>query len=178
MRGWADSHLPRRRCERINVHHLEATMTVAVGAPAPDFRLMTDEGEITLAALRGKPIVVYFYPKDDTSGCTREAVGFSCLAEEFAKADTTVIGISPDSVEKHGRFRAKHGLTIALGSDPEHRVAESYGAWGEKSLYGKKYFGIIRSTFLLDRDGTVARVWPKVKVEGHAEEVLAAARAL
>ena len=153
-------------------------MTVTVGSIAPDFALMTDQGEVSLAALSGKPVVVYFYPKDDTSGCTREAIGFSCIAEEFAKAGATVIGISPDSVEKHGKFRAKHSLTIALGSDPEHKVAESYGAWGEKSLYGKKYFGVIRSTFLINRDGSVARVWPKVKVEGHAEEVLAAVKAL
>jgi Peroxiredoxin len=100
-------------------------MTVTVGSIAPDFALMTDQGEVSLAALSGKPVVVYFYPKDDTSGCTREAIGFSCIAEEFAKAGATVIGISPDSVEKHGKFRAKHSLTIALGSDPEHKVAEA-----------------------------------------------------
>lgn len=154
-------------------------MTVlSVGTPAPDFTLPTDMGEVTLSALKGRPVVVYFYPKDDTSGCTREAIGFSCLAEEFEKAGATVIGISPDTVEKHGKFRAKHKLTIALGSDPDHKVSESYGAWGEKSLYGKKYFGIIRSTFLIATDGTVAKTWPKVKVEGHAEEVLAAIKAL
>ncbi len=154
-------------------------MTVlSVGTPAPDFTLPTDMGEVTLSALKGRPVVVYFYPKDDTSGCTREAVGFSCLAEEFEKAGATVIGISPDTVEKHGKFRAKHKLTIGLGSDPDHRVSESYGAWGEKSLYGKKYFGVIRSTFLIASDGKVAKVWPKVKVEGHAEEVLAAIKAL
>ena len=153
-------------------------MTVAVGSPAPEFTLATDQGEISLATLKGRPAVVYFYPKDDTSGCTREAIGFSCLADEFAKAGATVIGISPDTVEKHGKFRAKHKLSVALGSDPEHQVAELYGAWGEKSLYGKKYFGIIRSTFLVDANGTVAKVWPKVKIEGHAEEVLAAVMAL
>ncbi|MCM5556102.1 peroxiredoxin [Pleomorphomonas sp. JP5] len=153
-------------------------MTVAVGSPAPDFTLPTDQGELSLAALKGRPLVVYFYPKDDTSGCTREAIGFSSLAEEFAKAGATVIGISPDTVDKHGKFRVKHKLTVALGSDPDHRVAESYGAWGEKSLYGKKYLGIIRSTFLIGPDGIVARVWPKVKVEGHAEDVLAAVNAL
>lgn len=154
-------------------------MTVlSVGTPAPDFTLPTDMGEVTLSAFKGRPVVVYFYPKDDTSGCTREAIGFSCLTEEFEKAGATVIGISPDTVEKHGKFRAKHKLTIALGSDPDHKVSESYGAWGEKSLYGKKYFGIIRSTFLIATDGTVAKTWPKVKVEGHAEEVLAAIKAL
>ena len=152
--------------------------TVAVGSPAPDFTLPTDQGEVSLAALRGKPVVVYFYPKDNTPGCTKEAIGFSCLADEFGKAGAVVIGISPDSAEKHGKFRAKHQLTVALASDPEHKVAESYGAWGEKSLYGKKYFGIVRSTFLVDANGTVAKVWPKVKVEGHAEEVLAAVKAL
>ncbi len=153
-------------------------MTVAVGSPAPDFTLPTDQGELSLAALKGRPVVVYFYPKDDTSGCTREAIGFSSLAEEFAKTGATVIGVSPDTVDKHGKFRVKHKLTVALGSDPDHKVAESYGAWGEKSLYGKKYLGIIRSTFLIGPDGIVARVWPKVKVEGHAEDVLAAVNAL
>lgn len=152
--------------------------TVAVGSPAPDFTLPTDQGEVSLAALKGKPVVVYFYPKDNTPGCTKEAIGFSCLADEFEKAGATVIGISPDTAEKHGKFRAKHKLTMALASDPEHKVAESYGAWGEKSLYGKKYFGIIRSTFLVAPDGTIARTWPKVSVEGHAEEVLAAVKAL
>lgn len=152
--------------------------SVTIGSPAPDFTLATDEGQVSLAALKGQPVVVYFYPKDDTSGCTKEAIGFSCLADEFGKAGATVIGISPDTVEKHGKFRQKHKLTVALGSDPDHRVAESYGAWGEKSLYGKKYFGIVRSTFLVAPDGTIAKAWPKVKVEGHAEEVLAAVKAL
>lgn len=151
---------------------------VTVGSPAPDFTLATDDGQMSLAALKGRPVVVYFYPKDDTSGCTKEAIGFSCLADEFEKAGATVIGISPDTVEKHGKFRQKHKLTVALGSDPDHQVAESYGAWGEKSLYGKKYFGIVRSTFLVAPDGTIAKAWPKVKVEGHAEEVLAAIKAL
>jgi len=153
-------------------------MATTVGSPAPDFTLPTDQGEFNLAAHKGKPVVVYFYPKDDTSGCTKEAIGFSCLADEFAKVGAVVIGISPDSADKHGKFRAKHALTVALGSDPEHQVAESYGAWGEKSLYGKKYFGIVRSTFLVAPDGTLARAWPKVKVDGHAEEVLAAVKAL
>lgn len=151
---------------------------VTAGSPAPDFTLSTDEGQVSLAELRDRPVVVYFYPKDDTSGCTREAIGFSCLAEEFEKAGAVVIGISPDTIEKHGKFRLKHELTVALASDPDHQVAESYGAWGEKSLYGKKYFGIIRSTFLVAPGGTIAKAWPKVKVEGHAEEVLAAVRAL
>lgn len=153
-------------------------MTATVGSPAPDFTLPTDQGEFSLSAHKGKPVVVYFYPKDDTSGCTKEAIGFSCLADDFAKAGAVVIGISPDSVDKHGKFRSKHALTVALGSDSDSKVAESYGAWGEKSMYGKKYFGIIRSTFLVASDGTLARAWPKVKVEGHAEEVLAAVKAL
>lgn len=153
-------------------------MTATVGSPAPDFTLPTDQGEFSLSAHKGKPVVVYFYPKDDTSGCTKEAIGFSCLADDFAKAGAVVIGISPDSVDKHGKFRSKHALTVTLGSDSDNKVAESYGAWGEKSMYGKTYFGIIRSTFLVASDGTLARAWPKVKVEGHAEEVLAAVKAL
>jgi thioredoxin-dependent peroxiredoxin len=152
--------------------------TLSAGALAPDFTLSTDNGEVSLAALRGRPVVVYFYPKDDTSGCTREAIAFSGLAEEFEKLGATVIGISPDTVAKHGRFRSKHKLTVVLASDPDHAVAERYGAWGEKVLYGVKYLGIVRSTFLVAPDGTLARTWPKVKVEGHAEEVLAAVRAL
>lgn len=148
--------------------------TLAVGMPAPDFTLPTDQGEVTLSALRGKPVVVYFYPKDNTPGCTKEAIGFSCLADEFAKTGAVVIGISPDSTAKHAGFRAKHQLTIALAADEDHKVAEAYGAWGEKTLYGRAFMGIIRSTFLVAADGTIARVWPKVKVEGHAEEVLAA----
>ncbi|SIR00409.1 peroxiredoxin Q/BCP [Rhizobium sp. RU35A] len=149
------------------------------GMPAPDFTLPRDGGgTITLSDLRGKPVVVYFYPKDDTSGCTTEALQFTALSGEFEKAGTTVIGISPDSAAKHDKFIKKHNLTVALAADEEQVAANAYGVWKEKSMYGKKYMGIERSTFLIAADGSIARVWPKVKVEGHAEEVLAAAQAL
>ena len=151
----------------------------ASGMPAPDFTLPRDGGgTITLSDLRGKPVVVYFYPKDDTSGCTTEALQFTALSGEFEKAGTTVIGISPDSAAKHDKFIKKHNLTVALAADEEQVAANAYGVWKEKSMYGKKYMGIERSTFLIAADGSIARVWPKVKVEGHAEEVLAAAQAL
>lgn len=152
---------------------------LASGMPAPDFTLPRDGGgTITLSDLRGKPVVVYFYPKDDTSGCTTEALQFTALSGEFEKAGTTVIGISPDSAAKHDKFIKKHNLTVALAADEEQVAANAYGVWKEKSMYGKKYMGIERSTFLIAADGSIARVWPKVKVEGHAEEVLAAAQAL
>jgi peroxiredoxin Q/BCP len=139
--------------------------------------LAGDAGPIRLADFAGRKLVVYFYPKDDTPGCTTEGKGFSALMAEFEAADTAVVGISRDSVASHAKFRAKHGLTVALGSD-EGAVTEAFGVWVEKSMYGKKYMGIERATFLIGRDGKVARTWPKVKVPGHVEEVLAAARAL
>ena len=149
------------------------------GAQAPDFDLATDEGgNVKLSALKGKPVVVYFYPKDDTSGCTREAKDFSALAKDFAKAGTTVVGISPDGVQAHAKFRKKHELAVRLAADEDKAVATAYGVWVEKSMYGKKYMGVERSTFLIDGKGHVARSWRKVKVPGHAEEVLAAAQAL
>lgn len=147
------------------------------GAAAPDFALEGDAGPIRLADFAGRKLVVYFYPKDDTPGCTTEGKAFSALQAEFAATDTDVVGISRDSVAAHAKFRKKHGLTVALGSD-EGAVTEAFGVWVEKSMYGKKYMGIERATFLIGRDGTIARVWPKVKVPGHAEEVLAAAQAL
>lgn len=147
------------------------------GEKAPSFTLEGDEGPISLGDFAGKKLVVYFYPKDDTPGCTTEGKAFSALQDAFAAADTAIVGISRDSVAAHARFRKKHGLTVALGSD-EGAVTDAFGVWVEKSMYGKKYMGIERATFLIGRDGTVARVWPKVKVPGHAEEVLAAARAL
>lgn len=147
------------------------------GDAAPNFALEGDAGPIRLADFAGKKLVVYFYPKDDTPGCTTEGKAFSALQAEFAAADTAVVGISRDSVAAHAKFRKKHSLTVALGSD-EGAVTEAFGVWVEKSMYGKKYMGIERATFLVGRDGTLARVWPKVKVPGHAEEVLAAARAL
>ncbi|PWR03688.1 thioredoxin-dependent thiol peroxidase [Meridianimarinicoccus roseus] len=149
------------------------------GAPAPDFTLPQDGGdEVTLSGLRGRIVVLYFYPRDDTSGCTKEAVAFTGLADAFAEAGAVVFGISKDSVAKHGKFRAKHDLGVGLLSDEHSDVCERYGVWAEKAMYGKTYMGIERSTFLIDGDGAVRKVWRKVKVPGHAEAVLDAARAL
>jgi peroxiredoxin Q/BCP len=150
-----------------------------VGKKAPDFDLPTDDGgTIKLSKLKGKSVVVYFYPKDDTSGCTREAKDFSDLADAFAAAGAAVIGISPDSAASKAKFRKKHGLTVQLAADEDKVAAEAYGVWVEKSMYGKKYMGVERSTFLIDKTGKVAQAWHKVKVPGHAEEVLAAVKAL
>jgi thioredoxin-dependent peroxiredoxin len=150
-----------------------------VGDPAPDFALATDGGgKTSLAGLKGKAVVVYFYPKDDTSGCTAEAIAFSGLKPEFDKAGAVVIGMSPDSAASHDKFKAKHGLAVALAADPERSAIDAYGVWKEKSMYGRKYFGVERSTFLIGRDGRIVRVWRKVKVPKHAEEVLAAVKAL
>jgi peroxiredoxin Q/BCP len=149
------------------------------GARAPAFTLERDGGgTLSLAGHKGRKLVIYFYPKADTPGCTREAIDFSRLKAQFAKADTEVIGVSADPVKAQDRFKAKHKIKVALLSDPEHEMLEAYGAWGEKSMYGRKFLGVIRKTVLIDRAGRIAQVWPKVKVEGHAEEVLAAAKAL
>jgi thioredoxin-dependent peroxiredoxin len=149
------------------------------GELGPDFELPTDGGGRThLQELRGKPVVIYFYPKDDTSGCTAEAIDFNGLRAKFAAAGATVIGISPDSAASHDKFKHKHDLKIALAADPERSAIEAYGVWKEKSMYGRKYFGVERSTFLVDRDGRIAKIWRKVKVPGHADEVLAATKAL
>jgi peroxiredoxin Q/BCP len=149
------------------------------GKIAPDFKLQDDSGAVVkLSALKGRTVVVYFYPKDDTSGCTVEAKDFSCMASDFRKAGARVIGISPDKIESHQRFKSKHGLDLMLLADPEKTAAEAYGVWVEKSMYGKKYMGVERSTFLIDAKGRVAKSWRKVKVPGHAEEVLAAVKAL
>lgn len=146
---------------------------------APDFTLPRDGGgEITLSGLRGGPVVLFFYPRDDTSGCTKEAIAFTALKGEFDAAGATVLGVSKDSVAKHDRFRDKHGLGVPLLSDAEGDLCETWGVWKEKSMYGKKFFGIERTTFLIGADGRIARVWRKVKVPGHAEEVLDAVRAL
>ena len=153
-------------------------MTVAAGDLAPDFDLPGDSGQVSLAGLRGKIVVVYFYPKDDTSGCTAEAQAFTQSADEFAAAGAVVVGVSKDSVASHGRFRGKYGLAPLLASDTDGEVVARYGAWVEKSMYGRKYMGVERCTFLIDARGIVRRVWRKVKVKGHAEEVLAASRAL
>ena len=151
---------------------------LVAGSKAPDFDLPTDTGRVSLAALKGKTVVLVFYPKDDTPGCTTESIGFSQAKAEFEKAWAVVIGVSKDTAAKHGKFRAKHGLTVELGSDADSDVIERYGAWQEKSLYGRKYMGIDRSTFLIDGRGVIQHVWRKVKVAGHVEDVLAAARAL
>jgi peroxiredoxin Q/BCP len=152
---------------------------VGDGDKAPDFELPTDGGDaVKLSRLKGKPVVLYFYPKDDTSGCTMQAKDFSQLAPEFRKAGVEVIGVSPDSTESHGKFRRKHNLTIKLAADADKAVATAYGVWVEKSMYGRKYMGVERSTFLIDGKGRIARSWRKVKVPGHAAEVLAAAREL
>jgi peroxiredoxin Q/BCP len=150
-----------------------------ISDPAPDFSLPRDGGDtVSLAALRGGAVVLFFYPRDDTSGCTKEAVAFSALKSEFDAAGVTVLGVSKDSLASHAKFRDKHALTVPLLSDEGSDLCERYGVWAEKSMYGKKFFGIERSTFLIDAEGRIARIWRKVKVPGHAEEVLEAARAL
>jgi len=149
------------------------------GSPAPDFTLPRDGGgDLTLSALRPSKVVLYFYPRDDTPGCTTEALEFTALAAEFAAAGVQVVGVSKDTAAKHDKFVAKHGLGVALVSDADSDLCERYGVWVEKSMYGKTSFGIERATFLIGSDGVVARVWPKVKAAGHAAEVLEAARAL
>ena len=152
---------------------------LSTGDMAPDFTLPRDGGtEVTLSALRGQHVVLYFYPRDDTSGCTKEAQGFTAAAEDFTAAGATVLGVSKDTVAKHEKFRDKHDLGVVLLSDAENDVCERYGVWVEKSMYGKTYHGIERATFLIDRDGRIAQVWRKVKVPGHVEAVLEAVRAL
>jgi thioredoxin-dependent peroxiredoxin len=150
---------------------------IAEGAAAPDFELESADGPIRLADFTGKTLVLYFYPKDDTTGCTMEGLDFSSLGPEFAKAGATVVGVSKDSVKSHEKFAGKHGLTIRLGSDPQGAVIERFHSWVEKKLYGREYMGIDRSTFLI-RDGVIRRIWRKVKVAGHAQAVLDAAKAL
>ncbi len=150
-----------------------------IGDPAPDFELPADgERGVSLAQLRGKPIVLYFYPKDDTSGCTAEAIAFNALRDKFDAAGVGVVGISPDSAASHAKFKRKHDLSLTLAADESKATLEAYGVWREKSMYGRKYMGVERTTFLIDADGRVARVWRKVKVPGHAADVLAAAEAL
>ena len=152
---------------------------LAEGDPVPDVSLIGMDGAaVSPADFRGQKLVLYFYPKDDTSGCTREAQDFTALAGAFEKAGTWILGVSKDGPERHAKFAAKYGLKVKLATDPDGSVCEAFGTWGQKSLYGRKYMGIDRATFLIDRDGTVSRIWRKVKVPGHAEEVLAAARQL
>ena len=145
------------------------------GNKAPAFSLPADSGEtISLKDLKGKPVVLYFYPKDDTSGCTVEACEFRDSWREVRQSGAVVLGVSPDSVATHQKFKKKFSLPIPLLADEGHAVAEAYGAWGEKSMYGRKYQGILRTTFLIGRDGTISRIFEKVKPRGHAAEVLAA----
>jgi peroxiredoxin Q/BCP len=154
-------------------------MSVDEGKKAPDFTTATDGGgKLKLSDLKGKTVILYFYPKDDTTGCTREACGFRDSLPDFSRAKATVIGVSRDSVERHDKFKTKYDLPFTLVSDADGKICEKYGTWIEKSLYGRKYMGIDRATFLIDKTGTVRRIWRKVKVPGHVEEVLDAARAL
>jgi len=149
------------------------------GKKAPDFMLPDDAGgEIRLSKLKGHPVVVYFYPKDDTSGCTQEAKDFSCLADEFAAEGAEIVGISPDSAASHKKFKSKHGLSVRLLADEQKDIATAYGVWVEKLMYGRKYMGVERSTFLIDKSGKLVKSWRKVRIPGHAEEVLVAVRAL
>ena len=152
---------------------------LAVGSKAPPFKLPRDGGgNVSLADFKGKALVVYFYPRADTPGCTRESIDFSKLKGQFSKAGVELLGVSADPVAAQDKFKAKHGLDLALGSDETHKMLEAYGAWGKKSMYGKSFMGVIRSTVLIGPDGRIARVWPKVRVDGHAAEVLAAAKAM
>ncbi|MEP2829582.1 MULTISPECIES: thioredoxin-dependent thiol peroxidase [Alphaproteobacteria] len=146
---------------------------------APAFSLPADDGStVSLKSLAGKKAVLYFYPKDDTPGCTTEGIAFSALKKKFDAANTVVLGISKDTIEKHCKFRDKHNLTVRLLSDEDGKMLEAYGVWAEKSLYGRKFMGINRTTFLIDEKGVIRQVWPKVKVNGHAEEVLTAAKGI
>ena len=145
---------------------------IETGQLAPSISLMTDQGQFTLSEHIGKNVIIFFFPKADTSGCTKEAIAFSALQAEFEAANTLVIGISKDKVKKQAKFREKHNLTCLLGADVEGDVCEAFGVWVEKSMYGRKYMGIQRATFIINSDGRIGRIWPKVKVPSHAEEVL------
>jgi len=152
---------------------------ISEGDVAPGFTLPSDGGgTVRLDDFKGRPVVLYFYPKDDTSGCTKEARNFSALADEFAAAGAELIGVSPDPVKSHDKFKAKHDLKVTLAADEDKQAIEAYGVWAEKKMYGKTYMGVERSTFLIDKDGKIAKAWRKVKVPGHAEAVLEAVKAL
>jgi thioredoxin-dependent peroxiredoxin len=154
-------------------------MTLAAGDKAPSFKIKTDDGgTVSSSSLKGTPYVLYFYPKDNTSGCTKEAIGFSENLKAFEKLGMPVIGVSKDSLESHTKFRKNHKLKIVLGSDPETEMAQSWGVWGEKTLYGRKYMGMERATFLVNAKGIIAYAWHKVKVPGHIEAVLQAAKSI
>ena len=149
------------------------------GDKAPAFALPRDGGgKVSLKDFKGRNLVLYFYPKADTPGCTREAIAFNGLRAAFAKAGTDILGVSADPVPAQDKFKAKHKLSIPLASDEEKSMLKAYGAWGEKSMYGRKFMGVIRKTFLIDGSGRIRQVWPKIKVEGHAEAVLETVRAL
>ncbi len=149
------------------------------GSAAPDFSIPSDNGEnVTLASLKGKQIVLYFYPRDDTSGCTKEAIAFTDLLAEFEAQNTVVLGVSADSIAKHLKFKTKHDLKVTLLSDEQNELTTAYGVWVEKSMYGKKYMGIERATYLIDKNTKIAKIWRKVKVAGHAEAVLEEATTL
>ena len=152
---------------------------LGAGAKAPAFKLPRDGGgSVALKDFKGRSLVLYFYPKADTPGCTRESIDFSKLRAEFQKAGAEILGVSADPVAAQDKFKKKHGLTVALGSDETHEMLEAYGVWGKKSMYGRTYMGVTRTTFLIGPDGRIARIWPKVRVDGHATEVLAVAKAL
>ena len=154
-------------------------MALNEGMSAPDFTLPTDGGgSLTLSSLRGRKVVLYAYPQDDTTSCTNEALSFDALRDDFAAAGATVLGISPDSVKRHDKFKQKYDLKLTLVSDEERKAIEAYGLWVEKQMYGRHYMGVERSTFLIDEAGKIVRVWAKVRVKGHAEAVLAAVREL
>jgi len=173
-------HLPCTKGYEKATKGRHMTGTAELGAPAPDFTLPVDGGgTVSLAGLRGrKVVVVYFYPKADTPGCTQQAIDFNRLKPKFESSGTVVLGVSADPVKAQEKFKAKYNLTFPLVSDPSHEMLKAYGVWAEKSMYGRKYMGIERTTFLIGTDGRIARVWPKVRVPGHADVVLAATKEL
>ncbi|MFN5588655.1 MAG: thioredoxin-dependent thiol peroxidase [Holosporales bacterium] len=150
-------------------------MTITIGSPAPDFTAVTDAGKtLTLAQFRGQYVVLYFYPKDDTPGCTKQACGFRDALPDFSGVDAVILGVSRDDTASHAKFVKKFDLNFPLLADTEGTITEAYGVWVEKSMYGKKYMGIERTTFLIDKEGKIQKIWPKVKVDNHAKEVLQA----
>lgn len=154
-------------------------MTLAVGDKAPNFEMNTDgDGKITLSDIKGYNVIVYFYPKDDTPGCTKEACEFRDAFPDFSSLDAKIVGVSKDTVAKHNKFKAKYDLPFQLAADEDGYVCDSYGTWVEKSMYGKKYMGIERATFLIDKEGVIRGIWRKVKVKGHVEEVLEASKSI
>jgi thioredoxin-dependent peroxiredoxin len=170
--------MPRRAKIAANTHHLIGYLMLDVGDLALDFTLPRDGGgQVTLSALRPDRVVLFFYPKDDTSGCTAEALAFTAAQADFADAGAKLLGLSKDTVAKHDKFRDKHGLSVPLLSDAEGDICEQYGVWAEKQMYGKSYFGILRTTLLIGPDGRIEHVWHKVKVPGHVDAVLAKLRA-